>query len=155
MILSLLNVLPSLSTGLAMLIVGTHFRKHIHTEIGKNGICIPSAAKNEYKWLYAQAMGPRILISLGATAILVSFFVGCILVLLDGGDNLILMVNTGVGISVLVGALLYLDRKVDNFTPVWLNEEANDKGEMWLNTMKDYAAKNQFVLFERLAQSEE
>lgn len=155
MIYRLLGIIPSLSIGIAMLFIGLYFRTHVHIEIGKNGICLPSAEKKEYKWLYTQAIGPRVLIMVGLADLVISVIIGSILTLLGGDDNIILILITVIGFSFLIGALLYIDHKTDRFMPEWLEKEDNVKREQWLNAMKEYAEKKQFVLFEKLAQSEE
>ena len=41
------------------------FRNHIFTEIGGNGFSVPAARVNKVKWMYAQAIGPKILLKIG------------------------------------------------------------------------------------------
>jgi hypothetical protein len=130
-----------------MIIIGSYFKSHIYINIGDSGISIPVAKKDIYKWIYAQAIGPKLLINNGIMTIILSLILDVVLILEYGFIIKYYSIGIIVGTVFLLSTMTRIEYEVNNFSPKWLIEDNYEKKKQWLEKTISYAANGQYEDF--------
>ena len=144
MLHDLVNLYLPMIFGIAMVVVGMYFKSHIYMTIGENGINTPDAKTDIFKWMCAQAIGPRIMIRLGTADIIVTFLVGVLSLAFNYDTAKICTVSSVIGAGFLLAALAFINEKLGYFSPEWLYDDDKEKKEMWIKTFTDYAERKEY-----------
>lgn len=140
-----LNIMLSLIMPVVLMAVGLYFKTHYMVRIGECGIVVPAAQQEQYKWLYAQIIGPKIAIKYGGTATVVICFVNILLLVFGHPMSDNLSIGAIIGGAFLAAFLISVENQVDAFKPDWIGTENEKSKEMWVEKVlqlidqKDYA----------------
>lgn len=139
MVAEINEIICSFIPGVVFIIVGVCLERHIYTKIGSDGISVPSAKRNMVKWMYAQAIGPKLIIKCG---IMVLIFTA----LVDIGApffSSIRDMGSHIWWIALGGCICVIDNKVAAFSPEWLSND-KEKEKDWVDTAVEFARKRQY-----------
>lgn len=151
MLLLITENIISLLFGLVLIIIASYFRKHYYTEIGSKGISLPSGKKSICNWLYAQIIGPRILLRYGMATFLITLFVNAFLMLFKLWDENSVYIGIIVGGIFLFISLYSIEKKCSSFCPSWLKNDDIQKKEEWIAAVLDSIHNKQYSHLDNLA----
>jgi hypothetical protein len=117
------------------------FRNHIFTEIGGNGFSVPAARVNKVKWMYAQAIGPKILLKIGISVFAFSVIYNICARFFEPLQN-IASFMPWITLVLALGGLIVVNKEVDAFSPEWLSDD--EKCDDWVEKAIGYANNKQY-----------
>ena len=139
MVAEINEIICSFIPGVVFIIVGVCFERRIYTKIGSDGISVPSAKGNMAKWMYAQAIGPKIMIKCGIIVLVLT-------ALFDIGASFFSSIRDMASYTWLIAlgvCLCVIVNIVAAFSPEWLSND-KEKEKDWVDTAVEFARKRQY-----------
>ena len=119
-----------------------YLERNICTKVGGDGISVSSGRKNMVKWMYAQAIGPKIMIKTGISVIILTVLFDICALHFKALQNIVSFMPWIVLLYIL-GSLFVIDNKVAAFSPEWLSKD-KEKEKNWVDTAVEFARKRQY-----------
>lgn len=132
---------------------GVYFERHIYIEIGNCGISVPAAKENMIKWMYAQAIGPEILIRNGKNALILTVLFYIVVSFFNLSYNNALFISLVINFISIVGSLIAINGEVNQFSPEWLSNDDGKKQNDWIKIATEYARNKQYKALYEFAKS--
>ena len=141
----MIDMIISLIPGVVIIYCGEFFKRHIYTEIGNCGISVPAAKKNMVKWMYAQAIGPDILVRNGKYALILTVLFDIGAMFFNSLYNRSFIISLIINLLLIAGSLIDINYVVDQFSPKWLLNNNCENHNNWIETATEYARDTQYT----------